>query len=43
MEFLLSKLQLIFLISLLITFILVIATLIIGMANTDRLYYDNDG
>lgn len=33
-EFLLSKLQLIFLLSLLITFILIIATLIIGMANT---------
>jgi ABC-2 type transport system permease protein len=34
-EFLISKLQLIFLISLLITLILVIATLILGMANTD--------
>lgn len=34
-EILLSKLQLIFLISLIITFILVIATLIIGMANTE--------
>jgi ABC-type transport system involved in multi-copper enzyme maturation permease subunit len=34
-EFLLSKLQLIFLISLLITFILVIATFILGMANTE--------
>ena len=33
-EFLLSKLQLIFIISLLITFILVIGTLILGMANT---------
>ncbi len=34
-EFLLSKLQLIFLISLLITFILILSILILGIANTD--------
>jgi ABC-type transport system involved in multi-copper enzyme maturation permease subunit len=35
-EFLLSKLQLIFLISLLVTFILILGTVILGIANTDN-------